>query len=125
VPKETPYCIQWSHIKIQIPALREGVNRDYIVHFVCRNVTWTVGGGGGAVTCLATADVTYRHIRTVIWKTKGGFLYKVYCQHAPLHQFVILHASFIIVYSLLSIFCTFTCHSPVHIFSKSIEFVNE
>jgi hypothetical protein len=62
---EVPYT------KIQIAALREGVNRKCSLEFLWWNVTWTVGC---AVTCLATGDVTNRHIRTVIWQTKGGFV---------------------------------------------------
>ena len=42
-----------------------------VMHFVSMNVTWIMGC---AVTCLATVDVTNRHIRAVIWQTKGGLV---------------------------------------------------
>jgi hypothetical protein len=58
-----------TYTKIQIAAVREGVNCN--CSRVWRNVTWTVGS---AVNCVATVDVTNRHIRTVIWETKGGFV---------------------------------------------------
>ena len=40
-----------------------------VMHFVSRNVIWTLGC---AVNCVATVDLTNRHNRIVIWKTKAG-----------------------------------------------------
>ena len=49
----------------------------------------------------------------------------IYCQHAPLHWYAILHACFIIYSSIVSVtLITLDYNCPFHNLSKSIEFVN-
>ena len=57
VPTETPYCSQWSHTKYRHQPWGKDSTVTAVMHFVWRNVTWTLG-------CAVTVDVTNRHIRT-------------------------------------------------------------